>query len=50
MHLFLPETDCVPCTKSQWIRRTSNFGTKFAQKVMNYKTFEKTHHKFIVRI
>ena len=30
-----------PCIKFQFIWRTSDFGTKFAQKYMNDKTFEK---------
>ena len=31
------------CTKFELIWRTSDFGTKFAQKNMNDKNFEKTN-------
>ena len=32
-----------PCIKFQLIWRTSNFGTKFAQKYVNDKNFGKTN-------
>ena len=38
------------CAKFQLIWRTSDFGTKFAQKNMNDKSFEKIKIKFEVRI
>ena len=39
-----------PCTKFQLIWRTPDFGTKFAQKNMNGKNFEKINIKFEVKI
>ena len=39
-----------PCTKFQLIWRTSYFGTKFVQKNMNDKNFEKINIKFEIRI
>ena len=39
-----------PCTKFQLIWRTSDFGTKFAQKNMNNKNFGKADIKFEMRI
>ena len=39
-----------PCTKFHLIWRTSDFGTKFAQKDMNDKNFEKRNIKFEMRI
>ena len=38
------------CTKFQLIWRTPDFGTKFAQKNMNGKNFEKINIKFEVKI
>ena len=39
-----------PCTKVQLICRTSDFGTKFAQKNVNKEIFEKINIKFEMRI
>ena len=39
-----------PCSKSQLIWRTSDFGTKFAQKNVNEKKIGKTNIKFELRI
>ena len=39
-----------PCTKFQLICRTSDFGTKFAQKNVNNKIFEKINIKFEMKI
>ena len=39
-----------PCTKFQLIWRTSDFGTKFAQKNVNNKNFGKTNIKFEMRV
>ena len=39
-----------PCTKSQSIWQTLNFGTKFAQKNMNENFFKKINIKFETRI
>ena len=39
-----------PCTKFQLIWRTSDFGTKFAQKNVNNKNFGKINIKFEMRI
>ena len=39
-----------PCTKFELIWRTSDFGTKFAQKSMNDKNFGKIKIKFEIRI
>ena len=39
-----------PCTKCQSIRKTSDFATKFAQKNMNDKNFEKINVKVIINI
>ena len=39
-----------PCTKCQSIRKTSDFATKFAQKNMNDKNFEKINVKIIISI
>ena len=39
-----------PCTKFQLIWRTSDFGTKFAQKNVNNKNFGKINIKFKIRI
>ena len=39
-----------PCAKFQLIWRTPKFGTKFAQKNMNDKNFEKINTKFEVKI
>ena len=36
------------CTKFQSIRRTSDFVTKFAQKNMNEKNFQKLNIKTII--
>ena len=38
-----------PSTKFQLIWRTSDFGTKFAQKNMNNKNFEKRNIKLDIR-
>ena len=38
-----------PCGKFQLICRTSGFGTKFVQKMMNDKNFEKIHTKFEIK-
>ena len=39
-----------PCTKFQLIWRTSDFGTKFAQKNVSDKNFGKVNIKFEMRI
>ena len=39
-----------PCTKFQSIWKTSNFGTKFIQKNMSDKYFEKISIKFEIKI
>ena len=39
-----------PCAKFQLISRIPDFGTKFAQKNMNDKNFEKMNIKFEVKI
>ena len=39
-----------PCTKFQLIWRISDFGIKFAPKIMNDKNFEKISTKFEIRI
>ena len=39
-----------PCTKLQLIWKTSDFGTKFAQKNMSDKKFEKINIKFEIKI
>ena len=39
-----------PCTKFQLIQRTPDFGTRFAQKNMNEKNFEKLNIKIIISI
>ena len=39
-----------PCIKCQSIRKTSDFATKFAQKNMNDKNFEKINVKIIISI
>ena len=39
-----------PCTKFESIWKTSNFGTKFVQKNMTDKYFEKINAKIIISI
>ena len=39
-----------PCTNFQLIWRASDFGTKFAQKNMNDKNFEKIKIKIVISI
>ena len=38
-----------PCSKFQLIWRTSDFGTKFAQKSINEKNYEKVNIKHLIR-
>ena len=39
-----------PCTKFQIIWRTSDFGTKLAQKSMNDENFDKINVKIVISI
>ena len=46
----LKQVAIYSCTKFQLIWRTSDFGTKFAQKNMNDKNFEKINIKIEISI
>ena len=39
-----------PCTKFQLIWKTSDFGIKLPQKIMNDKNFEKINIKIVINI